>query len=56
MPIEIRELVIKATVTQEETAEGAQQPATGNAVTPGEEMINSCVEKVLAILKDKTER
>lgn len=56
MPIEVRELVIKATVTQETTAGDALQPATNNAVTPNEEMINSCVEKVLAILKDKIER
>ncbi|HTN06772.1 DUF5908 family protein [Agriterribacter sp.] len=56
MPIEVRELVIKATVMQETATGGVQQPATNNAVTPGEEMINSCVEKVLAILKDKTER
>ncbi len=56
MPIEVRELVIKATVTQEATTGGAQQPATSNAVTPNEEMINSCVEKVLAVLKDKMER
>ncbi|WP_193311776.1 DUF5908 family protein [Agriterribacter humi] len=56
MPIEVRELVIKATVTQETTAGDALQPTTNNAVTPNEEMINSCVEKVLAILKDKIER
>ena len=55
MPIEVRELVIKATVAQETTAGDALQPATNNAVTPNEEMINSCVEKVLAILKDKIE-
>ena len=57
MPIEIRELVIKATVTQESGA-GSSAPvgATNNAVTPSEETINTCVEKILEILKDKMER
>ena len=57
MPIEIRELVIKATVTQD-TNPGTAAPvaATNNAVTASEEIINTCVEKVLSILKDKMER
>ena len=57
MPIEIRELVIKATVTQD-TNSGTATPvaATNNTVTGSEEIINSCVEKVLNILKDKLER
>ena len=62
MPIEIRELVIKATV------DGAQAPGAGSATpgkgtgsgssnaTPGEELIQECVNKVLAILKEKNER
>ncbi|OQP60582.1 hypothetical protein A3860_32730 [Niastella vici] len=59
MPIEIRELVIKATV------DGAQAPGTGtNApgkgassnAAPGEDLIKECVDKVLAILKEKNER
>jgi len=60
MPIEIRELVIKATV------DGAQAPGAGaNApgkgagssnASPGEELIQECVNKVLAILKEKNER
>jgi hypothetical protein len=57
MPIEIRELVIKATVTQE-AGSGTAAPvaATNNAVTASEETINTCVEKALNILKDKMER
>jgi len=59
MPIEIRELVIKATV------DGAQGPGSGtNApgkgtssnASPGEDLIKECVDKVLAILKEKNER
>jgi hypothetical protein len=59
MPIEIRELVIKATVVQEGSS-GAGAAAGGssveNDVSPNEEIIKTCVEKVLEILKDKNER
>jgi hypothetical protein len=63
MPIEIRELVIKATVDQSQGA-GAGAGAGGSAPgkgtqsnsSPGEDMIKECVEKVLAILKEKNER
>ena len=57
MPIEIRELVIKATVNPDSTTATSGTPAaSNNAVSPAEEMINTCVEKVLEILKDKYER
>lgn len=59
MPIEIRELVIKATVTQEagsSTAASGAAPASNNAVTPAEELINACVDKILDILKNRHER
>ena len=54
MPIEIRELIIKATVTQEGTG-GATSPVSSNAnnnVSANEEIITACVEKVLEILKE----
>jgi len=57
MPIEVRELIIKATVAQETSQGGAS--ATGgnnNVVAPDEEMINTCVERILEILKEKMER
>jgi hypothetical protein len=59
MPIEIRELVIKATVTQNG---GSSQPPTAasssgnNNISAREEIINTCVEKIIGILKDKYER
>lgn len=58
MPIEVRELVIKATVVQEgESATGSiTASSSDNASTPREEIINACVEKVLQILKEKHER
>jgi hypothetical protein len=59
MPLEIRELVIKAVVDQSQ----AQAPNAGAAAkgstsgpTAGEEIIKECVDKVLAILKEKNER
>jgi hypothetical protein len=57
MPIEIRELVIKATVTHDEGSGGGtgSSDASGNT-SSSEELIKTCVEKVLEILKDKNER
>ena len=59
MPIEIRELVIKATVDQSQRAgTGANPPGKGSQSnsSPGEDLIKECVDKVLAILKEKNER
>ncbi len=58
MPIEIRELIIKATVAQEGTgnAASASQPMTNNNVSANEEIITACVEKILKILKEKDVR
>jgi len=57
MPIEIRELVIKATVVQDGAPGGSgANPSSGNGVTPNEEMINLCLEKLNEINKDKRER
>jgi hypothetical protein len=57
MPIEIRELVIKATVS---SSNGNGSTATtnnnGNATDTKEADVNMIVEKVLAILKEKSER
>jgi hypothetical protein len=56
MPIEIRELVIKATVAQEgEGTTGAGRDSSPENSTK-EEIINECVEAVLQILKEKHER
>jgi uncharacterized protein DUF5908 len=55
MPIEIRELQIKATV--QETV--SSNESTGAAVAPEtrvEEIVAACVEQVLNILKEKQER
>lgn len=58
MPLEIRELVIKVRVGDQQDGQGGgASPATSNDAGSGTEMIvNLCVEKVLEILKDKAER
>jgi len=58
MPIEVRELIIKATVTQEGQggATVAASSNTNNNVSGSEEIITTCVEKVLEILKEKDVR
>ncbi len=58
MPIEVRELVIKATVAPEGGA--APAAATGSLsvdnVSANEELIKICVDKVLEILNDRDGR
>ncbi|WP_202915936.1 DUF5908 family protein [Pontibacter pamirensis] len=58
MPIEIRELVIKATVAQEDGAASAPSSARASDIndSPTEALINTCVEKVLEILKERNGR
>ena len=60
MPIEIRELVIKATVDQTQGGQisntNAPGKSTSSGSSPGEDIIKECVDKVLAILKEKNER
>ncbi len=58
MPIEIRELIIKATVVPEgnATAGAAAGTSGDNDAAPGEAMIHTCIERILEILKEKNER
>jgi hypothetical protein len=60
MPIEVRELVIKATVLSQgsSASEGgkADNSKTNNTVSPQEETIKASLDRVLEILKDKYER
>jgi hypothetical protein len=60
MPIEVRELIIKSTVVPEGGAGGGTAPGGGGAggagnndTSPNEELIKTCVDKVLEIIKDK---
>jgi hypothetical protein len=57
--IEVRELIIRATVLKEgseQGAAGAGNAPENNDTSPNEELIKTCVEKVLEILKDKNGR
>lgn len=59
MPIEIRELIIKATVTPEggdSSGGGNRSGSSDNDAAPGEAMINTCIERILEILREKNER
>ncbi len=53
MPVEIRELVIRATVSPPNAAE---TPGTDNRELELEEIVTMCVEQVLEILRREKER
>lgn len=58
MPVEIRELVIKATVVQDNASGSAKNDdsaSTGN-MPANEGIINICIEKMIETEKDKKER
>ena len=57
MPLEIRELHIKAVVNEGSQASGSKSSGTGKSQGNNTEaIIAACVEKVLEILKEKNER
>jgi len=57
MPIEVRELIIKAAVVQDgNTPQSAGGASSSPNESPGEELIKICVDKVLDILKERHER
>jgi hypothetical protein len=62
MPIEIRELHIKVSVTSPQTDQVAstnQSPGGGSGEAMGnerEKIVAACVEKVMEILQNKSER
>lgn len=54
MPIEIRELVIKTRINDEDQNTGSTA-STGNHM-PDDELINECVARVMDLMKQQTER
>jgi len=56
MPLEIKELHIKVSVTEGEKQGGGGSPSGGSGEEGIDAIVRACVEKVLEILKDKTER
>ncbi|HVS95066.1 MAG TPA: DUF5908 family protein [Puia sp.] len=57
MPVEVRELIIRANVVKDQAQEARSPDTTANnSVPPAQEMIEACLERMLAIQNDKTER
>ena len=56
MSLEIRELIIKATIVPDGTAANSPSTSGNNGTSPNEELINICVEKILEIIKEKNVR
>lgn len=56
MPVEIRELIIRANVGNPN--QGGSNNATGNDTdaVPKEEIVKECLQQVMDIVKDKSER
>jgi hypothetical protein len=58
MPIEIREIVIRATVNQGDAA--TSSPGSGNAAAPpgpsGPDVLQECLDQITQIMQDKKER
>lgn len=56
MPLEIRELVIKATIGQEDNSRNSSGSSSRDQGSDPEDIVKLCVDQVLAILKEREER
>lgn len=56
MPVEIRELIIRATIGNPN--QGGSSNATGGEqeVVPKEELVKECINQIMQIINDKKER
>jgi len=54
MPVEVRELIIKATVSQDGDASTSKPSATNT--NNMQDIVKACVEKILEIIRDKNGR
>lgn len=55
MPVEVREIIFIATISQDKEV-GTKTAAFGATGNPSLDIIKSCVEKVLEIIKEKNGR
>ncbi len=55
MPVEVRELIIKGVIASGEGGNSGGASSSGTTQSQ-DEVIKACVEKVLEVLKEKTER
>jgi hypothetical protein len=59
MPIEIRELVVRVRVTPQSPGEANSSASPASSADPAvskDEIVAACVERVMEILQNKTER
>lgn len=56
MPLEIKELHIKATVSESNSGSAGKIGSNSERGNSKEEIVQMCIEKVMQILKDKLER
>ncbi len=56
MPIEIKELVIKATIEGDSEKSSGSSKGGGGGAKAGENIVDACVEKVLEILEKQKQR
>lgn len=56
MPIEIRELIIKATIKDESEKPSTSAPSQKADASNEEQIIQRCVEQIIEILRLKNER
>ena len=56
MPVEIRELVIRAEVNPQQGAERQAGQGPGAASSDREQLVRDCVEQVMEIIRQKEER
>lgn len=57
MPVEVRELIIRAAVVKDQ-GQQAKSPDTtsNNSVTPAQELVEICIERMIAMQQDKNDR
>lgn len=58
MPLEIRELIIRAKISESESEQSADAPENkgSSPMEDNEDIISECVQQVLEILNNKKER
>ena len=56
MPVEIRELIIRATVGNPNQGGSNNSVASDQEAAPKEEIIKECIGQVIDIIKEKNER
>lgn len=56
MPLEIKEIVITASVTESESSDSTSNATDSPMLLDKQDLINECVDQVLEILREKNER